>query len=100
MSRRDVRIRPGTGDARALPVRPPNWWTRVITREDRHGPARPTDRRAAMSTLIETFQDLVAQVPDLVQPFIIAGAGAVPFIEGEGAVTIGILGGINPIIAA
>jgi hypothetical protein len=53
-----------------------------------------------MSTLIETFQDLVAQVPDLVQPFIIAGAGAVPFIEGEGAVTIGILGGINPVIAA
>ncbi|MDR5698550.1 small multidrug efflux protein [Agromyces aerolatus] len=51
-------------------------------------------------SLIETFQDLVAQVPDLVQPLIIAGAGAIPFIEGEGAVSIGILGGITPVVAA
>ena len=50
--------------------------------------------------LIETFQNLVAQVPELVQPLIVALAGAVPFIEGEGAVTIGILGGINPVVAA
>lgn len=50
--------------------------------------------------LIETFQNLVAQVPDLVQPLIVALAGAVPFIEGEGAATIGILGGIPPVIAA
>lgn len=50
--------------------------------------------------LIETFQNLVAQVPELVQPLIVALAGAVPFIEGEGAVTIGILGGIHPIVAA
>lgn len=50
--------------------------------------------------LIETFQNLVAQVPELVQPLIIALAGAVPFIEGEGAATIGILGGIPPVIAA
>lgn len=50
--------------------------------------------------LIETFQNLVAQVPELVQPLIVALAGAIPFIEGEGAVTIGILGGINPVIAA
>ena len=35
--------------------------------------------------LIDTFQDLVAQVPELVQPLIVAAAGAVPFIEGEGA---------------
>lgn len=49
--------------------------------------------------LIETFQDLVAQVPDLLQPLIVALAGAIPFIEGEGAVTIGILGGIHPVIA-
>jgi hypothetical protein len=51
-------------------------------------------------SLIDTFQDLVAQVPELVQPFIVAGAGAIPFIEGEGAVTIGILGGIHPVVAA
>jgi len=50
--------------------------------------------------LVETFQDIVAQVPDLVQPLIIALAGAIPFIEGEGAVAIGILGGITPVVAA
>lgn len=50
--------------------------------------------------LIETFQNLVAQVPELVQPLIVALAGAVPFIEGEGAAAIGILGGIPPVIAA
>lgn len=50
--------------------------------------------------LIETFQELVAKVPELIQPIIIALAGAVPFIEGEGAVTIGIIGGVNPIVAA
>ncbi|PTL72276.1 small multidrug efflux protein [Rathayibacter caricis DSM 15933] len=46
------------------------------------------------------FQDLLARVPDLVQPLVVAAAGAVPFIEGEGAATIGIIGGINPVIAA
>ncbi|KJL21261.1 hypothetical protein RN51_02275 [Microbacterium oxydans] len=50
--------------------------------------------------LIETFQNLVAQVPELVQPLIVALAGAVPFVEGEGAVSIGIIGGISPVIAA
>lgn len=50
--------------------------------------------------LIESFQDLISQVPELVQPLIVALAGAVPFIEGEGAATIGILGGINPVAAA
>ena len=50
--------------------------------------------------LIETFQNLVAQVPDLVQPLIVSLAGAVPFIEGEGAAGIGIIGGIPPVIAA
>lgn len=34
------------------------------------------------------------------QPLIVALAGAVPFIEGEGAVSIDILGGISPVIAA
>lgn len=49
--------------------------------------------------LIETFQDLVSRVPELVQPLIVALAGAVPFIEGEGAATIGIVGGIHPVLA-
>lgn len=30
--------------------------------------------------LIRGFQDLVAQVPDLVQPLIVMLAGAVPFV--------------------
>ena len=50
--------------------------------------------------LVDTFQDLVAQVPDLVQPLIVAVAAMVPFIEGEGGATIGILGGIHPAVAA
>ncbi|MEI3847929.1 MULTISPECIES: small multidrug efflux protein [Microbacterium] len=50
--------------------------------------------------LIDTFQDLVAKVPEIVQPLIVALAGAVPFIEGEGAAAIGIVGGIAPVVAA
>src|SRR5690606_35428079 len=34
------------------------------------------------------------------QPAIVALAGAVPFIEGEGAAAIGIIGGIHPVVAA
>ncbi|MFC8683368.1 small multidrug efflux protein [Microbacterium ureisolvens] len=50
--------------------------------------------------LIDTFQDLVANVPDLVQPLIVAAAAAVPFVEGEGAAAIGIVGGMHPVAAA
>ena len=42
-------------------------------------------------SLVDTFQDAVLHVPDLLQPVIVAAAGAVPFIEGEGAATIGVL---------
>lgn len=49
--------------------------------------------------LIEMFQDLMSRVPELIQPLIIAAAGAVPFVEGEGAATIGIFGGLNPVVA-
>ena len=49
--------------------------------------------------LIEMFQDLMARVPELVQPLVVALAGAVPFIEGEGAAAIGIIGGIHPVVA-
>lgn len=51
-------------------------------------------------SLIDTIQDLVAQVPDLVQPLVVAAAGAIPFIEGEGGVAIGIIAGIPPVVAA
>lgn len=50
--------------------------------------------------LVGTLQDLVGQVPALVQPLIVAVAGAIPFIEGEGGAAIGILGGIPPVVAA
>ena len=53
-----------------------------------------------LQDLISSFQDLVAQVPELIQPFIVMLAGALPFIEGEGASIIGIVGGLNPIVAA
>lgn len=49
--------------------------------------------------LIDLLQDLVGHVPALVQPLIVAAAGAIPFIEGEGAATIGIIGGIPPVVA-
>lgn len=45
------------------------------------------------------FQELVAQVPDLLQPLIVAAAGAVPFIEGEVAAIIGVVGGLHPVVA-
>lgn len=48
--------------------------------------------------LVRSFQELVAQVPELVQPFVVALAGAVPFIEVEGASLIGLVGGIHPIV--
>lgn len=49
--------------------------------------------------LIQNFQNLVAHVPEFIQPFIVMLAGAIPFIEGEGSAIIGLVGGINPIVA-
>ncbi|KQP53979.1 hypothetical protein [Agreia sp. Leaf283] len=50
--------------------------------------------------LVSNFQDLVAQVPEFLQPLILVLAGAVPFVEGELAAIIGVIGGVNPIAAA
>lgn len=52
-----------------------------------------------MDDLVRTFQDLVAQVPEAVQPIIVMLAAAIPFVEGEGAAVIGVLGGIHPVVA-
>ena len=52
-----------------------------------------------LANLIAGFQDLVAQVPDFVQPVIVAAAGAVPFVEGEIATIVGVAGGLHPILA-
>ncbi|WGW13262.1 small multidrug efflux protein [Saxibacter everestensis] len=53
-----------------------------------------------VANLIIQFQEIVAQVPDPLQPLIVAAAGAVPFIEGEGATLIGVVGGLHPVVAA
>jgi hypothetical protein len=50
--------------------------------------------------LISAFQDLVAQVPAIIQPLVVMLAGAVPAIEGDIAAVIGIVSGLNPIVAA
>ncbi len=52
-----------------------------------------------MSTPYEGLQEFVAQVPEFVQPLIIAGLGAIPYVEGEGSAALGIIAGINPIVA-
>ena len=49
--------------------------------------------------LIVNIQELVAQVPEAVQPFILVLAGAIPLIEGEGGAIIGLVGGIHPVLA-
>lgn len=52
-----------------------------------------------MSNPYQGFQELVAEVPALVQPFIVAVAGMVPYIEGEGAAAFGVIAGMNPVVA-
>ncbi len=86
---------PCNGDRAALPPTAGKRWTGFITAETPIA-SKPEET----VNLIETFQNLVAQVPELIQPLIVALAGAVPFIEGEGAATIGIIGGIHPVTAA
>lgn len=52
-----------------------------------------------MNTLIAFFQDMASHVPELLQPFIIAAAGAIPFVEGEVSSVIGVWAGMNPVLA-
>jgi len=52
-----------------------------------------------LESIINNFQNLVTQVPEAAQPLIVALAGAIPFVEGEVASVIGIVGGINPVVA-
>lgn len=53
-----------------------------------------------LQELVTNFQDLVAQVPEILRPLIAMLAGTIPFVEGEVAAMIGIVGGLNPIAAA
>lgn len=50
--------------------------------------------------IIEFLQDLMSQVPTLVQPLIVAAAAAIPFLEAELASVLGVWAGLNPFIAA
>lgn len=50
--------------------------------------------------IVRNFQDLVAQAPEFVQPLVVMLAGAIPAIEGYVAAVIGIISGLNPIVAA
>lgn len=49
--------------------------------------------------LVTGFQELVGQVPEFVQPLVVMLASMIPFIEGEGAGPIGVVGGIHPVVA-
>jgi hypothetical protein len=46
------------------------------------------------------LQELMGQVHELAQPLILVLAGAIPFFEGEGAAALGVLSGVNPVVAA
>lgn len=46
----------------------------------------------------EWLQDLVAQVPELIQPLIVALAGAIHYIEGKGSAALGVFAGIHPVV--
>lgn len=52
-----------------------------------------------LDDLVAGFQSLVAQVPDVLQPFVVSLAGMVPFVEGEGSAAIGVIGGLHPVVA-
>lgn len=53
-----------------------------------------------MDNPYEWLRSVIEQVPDILQPLIVAVAGAIPYVEGEGATAFGILAGIHPIVAA
>lgn len=53
-----------------------------------------------MNNPYEWLQSFIQQVPDILQPLIVALAAAIPYIEGEGAAAFGIIAGINPVVAA
>lgn len=52
------------------------------------------------TTPLDGVTDFVAGLPELAQPLIVAALGAIPYVEGEGSAAIGIVVGINPVVAA
>ena len=53
-----------------------------------------------MSNPYAGFQNFIDQLPDVVQPLLVAALGMIPYVEGEGSAALGIIAGINPIVAA
>jgi hypothetical protein len=49
--------------------------------------------------LINNFRNPVARAPEIIQPIIVAFAGAAPFIDGGRASLITLTGGINLVVA-
>ncbi|WP_159802490.1 small multidrug efflux protein [Arthrobacter zhaoguopingii] len=52
-----------------------------------------------MSALSEGLQDFVNQVPEVLQPLGVGLVGMIPYVEGEGSAALGIIAGVNPIVA-
>lgn len=52
-----------------------------------------------MASPYEGLQDFVNQVPDILQPLGVALVGMIPYVEGEGSAALGIIAGVNPIVA-
>jgi len=50
--------------------------------------------------VFDLLQNVMSQVPLLVQPLIVAVAAAIPFVEGELASVLGVWAGLNPFVAA
>src|SRR5690606_12967507 len=90
---------PASGDTATLPRSAGGGWN-GISAADRSAPPLGGPMSNPISDLILGLPDLIAQVPARLQPAIVALAGAAPFIEGEGAAAIGIIGGIHPVAAA
>ena len=55
---------------------------------------------SALERTVDSFQDLVGQVPEIVQPLVVGLAAGVPFVEGEGGAVIGVVGGLHPVVVA
>jgi hypothetical protein len=53
-----------------------------------------------VSSPYEGLEAFVDQLPEFVQPLLVAGLGTIPYVEGEGSAAIGILVGIHPVVAA
>lgn len=52
-----------------------------------------------MQDLLIKLQSIIAEAPEPLAALVTALAGAIPFVEGEGAATIAVLAGVNPVVA-